>query len=116
RVVNTADVVPRLPPGVVIELLVDILRFLKNILPALEYLAKLLDDKFSKYRHHGDMRYLTNCKSDDCSDVRLIHNITFLARIRRLIKNRLSLDRHVKDHSISEYRTKLAAYADKRTK
>ena len=116
RIVNTADIVPRLPPGLAIELLVDFLRLLKNVLPALEYVAKWLDDNVSKYRHHGDMRYLTNCKLPDCSDVRLISNITFLARLRRLIKNRLSFNRHISDHGIDQYRRKLAAYADKRTR
>lgn len=116
RIVNTADVVPRLPPGVAIELIVDLLRFFKHLLPALEYVASWLDDKVSGYRHHGDMRYLTNCKQEDCSDVRLIPNITFFGRLQRLIKNRLSFNRRISDHSIDEYRRKLAAYAEKRTR
>ncbi len=111
RIVNTADVVPRLPPGIFIEVIVDLLRTLKGVLPFLEFIATWLDDKVSGYRHHGDMRYLTNCKSTSCSDVRLISNITFLARWKRLLKNRVSFNRHIKDHSISEYCKKLAAYA-----
>lgn len=115
RIVNTADVVPRLPPGVAIELSVDVLRLLKEIVPFVEYIAKWLDDKVSGYRHIGDMRYLTSSVMSDHSDVDLIQNITFLARLRRLIKNRISLDRRVKDHAIEEYCGKLAAYAWRRT-
>ncbi len=111
RVVNTADIVPRLPPGLLIEVVVDILRLLRGILPFLEPIAAFLDDKVSGYRHHGDMRYLTNCRKGNCSDVRLICNITFLARIKRLIKNRISWNRNIKDHAIDEYCKKLAAWA-----
>lgn len=116
RVVNTADVVPRLPPGLFIEVAVDLLRLLKSVFPFLEFVAAWLDDKVSGYRHHGDMRYLTNCKNADCSDVRLISNITFMARWRRLFKSRLSLDRHVRDHSIERYCEKLAAHAQNRNR
>lgn len=114
RIVNTADVVPRMPPGIIIELAVDLLRFLRELFPFLEYIAGWLDNKVSGYRHHGDMRYLTNCEKEDYSDVRLIANLNGLARWRRLIKNRLSLNRHIEDHAIDEYCKKLAAYAQKR--
>jgi hypothetical protein len=114
RIVNTADIVPRLPPGIVIEVLVDFLRLLKGLVPFLGYIASWLDDKVSGYRHHGDMRYLTNCKDQTCTDVRLISNITPLSRVMRLLKHRVAFDRNIKDHSISEYSTKLAAYAMKR--
>nr|VFJ96477.1 MAG: Lipase (class 3) [Candidatus Kentron sp. H]VFK01548.1 MAG: Lipase (class 3) [Candidatus Kentron sp. H]VFK02420.1 MAG: Lipase (class 3) [Candidatus Kentron sp. H] len=114
RIVNTADIVPRMPPGLVIELLVDLLRFIKFIFPFSEIVASWLDNKVSGYRHHGDMRYLTHCKAPDCSDVRLIANISFLARCRRLFKNRISLDKNVTHHGINKYREKLAAYAQKR--
>ncbi len=114
RVVNTADIVPRLPPGLFIEILVDVLRFLKSIVPFLEYVAAWLDNKISGYRHHGDMRYLTHCAKEDYSDLRIISNITWLARWRRLIKNRVSFNRHIKDHGIDEYCKKLAAYLKKK--
>jgi len=111
RVVNTADVVPRLPPGIIIELLVDLLRWMNVFIPFMEPIAAWLDDKVSGYRHHGDMRYLTDCRKRDFSDLDLISNITPLARWRRLIKSRLSLNRHVSDHAIEEYCRKLAGYA-----
>ena len=114
RIVNTADIVPRMPPGIAIELFVDLLRLLQGILPFLEYIAKWLDDKVSGYRHHGDMRYLTYCKNADYSDVRLIANITPLARLRRLIKSRVSINKNIKDHAIDKYCKKLAAYAKRK--
>lgn len=114
RLVNTADVVPRLPPGLTIEIFVDALRFLRGVVPFFESIAHWLDNKVSGYRHFGDMRFLTNCESPDYSDVRLIPNITFFARWRRLIKSRLSPKRRLQDHAISEYCKKLAAYLKKR--
>ncbi len=116
RVVNTADIVPRLPPGISIELAVDILRFLKSIFPFFEYIAAWLDNKVSGYRHHGDMRYLTHCVTNDYSDIRIISNITWLARWRRLIKSRVSFNRNIKDHGIDEYCQKLAAYLTNKLK
>jgi len=110
RLVNTADVVPRLPPGLSIEIAVDVLRFARVVLPFCESIADWLDNKVSGYRHFGDMRYLTNCEKPDYSDVRLIFNITFLARWRRLIRSQLSPKRRLQDHAISEYCKKLAAY------
>ena len=114
RVVNTADIVPRLPPGIFLEVVVDILRFLSVLLPFLALLAYWLDNRVSGYRHHGDMRYLTFCRKHDFSDIDLIHNISFYDRWRRLFKSRISLNRHIKDHAIDRYCGKLAAYAKKR--
>lgn len=114
RVVNTADIVPRLPPGIFIEVFVDLLRLGSWIFWFLEPLAKVLDDRVSGYRHHGDMRYLTGCREVDYSDVRIIQNISFLARIRRLWKHRSPFGDRIRDHNISEYCNKLAAYVTKR--
>lgn len=116
RVVNTADIVPRLPPGIILEVLVDMLRFLSVLLPFLALLAYWLDNRVSGYRHHGDMRYLTFCRKHDFSDIDLIHNISFYDRWRRLFKSRISFNRHIKDHAIDRYCGKLAAYAIRRLK
>ena len=114
RIVNTADIVPRLPPGIFIEVCVDLLRLGSWIFWFLEPVAKVLDDRVSGYRHHGDMRYLTRAKEVDYSDVRIIQNITFLARIRRLWKHRSPFGDRIRDHNIDEYCRKLAAYVTKR--
>ena len=114
RLAQTADIVPRLPPGIVIEVFVDLLRLGSWIFWFLEPVAKVLDDRVSGYRHHGDMQYLTRGKEVDYSDVRIIQNITFLARIRRLWKHRSPFGDRIRDHNIDEYCRKLAAYVTKR--
>ena len=114
RVVNTADIVPRLPPGAFMEFWVDLFRYLGAIITPLSKFASFLDDKLCGYRHHGDMRYLTNCKEFDCTDIRVLYNLSPLARLRRQIKNNISLKRNISDHSIDKYCKKLAAYAVKR--
>lgn len=113
RVVNAADVVPRLPPGLLVELLVDVLRLAAPLLPFLESVAKWLDDRVSGYRHFGDMRFLTACPGGDYSQVRLLHNISPLDRLRRNIKNNFSFNRLVADHSIDRYCDKLEAWVNK---
>ncbi|NBD38588.1 MAG: DUF2974 domain-containing protein [Verrucomicrobia bacterium] len=114
RVVNTADIVPRLPPGLVIEVLVDLLRLGSWVFWFLEPVARILDDRVSGYRHHGDMRYLTGCREVDYSDVRIIQNISFFARIRRLWRHRSPFGDRIRDHGIEEYCRKLAAYVTER--
>lgn len=116
RLVNTADIVPRMPPGIIIELLVDLLRFSSAILPHADKIADWLNNKVSGYRHYGDMRYLTATHKADFSDVTLISNISGLDRWRRILKNRTYFNRYIQDHSIDLYSKKLAAYALKRQK
>lgn len=116
RVVNTSDIVPRMPPGLAIELSVDALRFVSSLIPFVNKIATWLDDRVSGYRHYGDMRYLTLTKKADFSDVTVIPNITPLDRWRRLFKSRVSFNRYLKDHSIDIYSKKLASYALKRQK
>ena len=57
RVVNAADMVPRLPPSYAIEGLTLLLRWL----PVIPYNTKIADflEKFRHARHYGDLRYLT---------------------------------------------------------
>ena len=116
RVVNTVDIVPRLPPGRGMDIFVDFFRILGLLIKPLNNFANVLDDKLCGYRHHGDMRFLTNCKKSDCSDVQVIYNLPPLARLRRQFKNNLSLKRNISDHSIDKYCKKLAAYAIERLK
>jgi hypothetical protein len=112
RVVNAADAVPRVPPTWTLEAFV----FLVKWLPApylRSWLVRLLSN-FLGYRHHGDMRYLTACK-EDYSDIKLIPNPDLLDRISWMVQ-RLSgnLKAGIGDHSISEYCSKLEAYAVQR--
>ena len=113
RVVNAADLVPRVPPTWAIELSI----FLAGWLPV-PYLRSLLVrflENFRGYSHHGDMRYLT-ASNDDFSDLRLIANPDLIERVRWLVQ-RLAVDWKAgfSDHSISGYCAKLEAYALKRS-
>lgn len=112
RVVNAADLVPRVPPTWLIELLI----FLAGWFPVpylRVWLVRALEN-FRGYSHHGDMRYLTASK-DDFSDLRLIANPELIERVRWLVQ-RLSMDWKAgfSDHGIAGYCAKLEAYALKR--
>lgn len=115
RIVNAADLVPRVPPAYIQHLLIAIFEFVR--IPLLsDALVKLLE-KTVGYRHHGDMRFLTTCKGD-YSDLRLLQNPTIIDRALRLIK-RLVATRFkagATDHFIKTYSNKLAAYAKRRNK
>lgn len=112
RVVNAADLVPRVPPTWLIELFIFLARWFP--MPYLRvWLVRFLEN-FRGYNHHGDMRYLTASK-DDFSDLRLIANPELIERARWLVQ-RLSMDWKAgfNDHGIAGYCAKLEAYAVKR--
>lgn len=112
RVVNAADAVPRVPPTWTLDLIILLLRLIP--VPFLRsWLIRFLNN-FVGYRHHGDMRYLTAC-SEDFSDLRLICNPDLIDRaswmLQRLAANWKA---GIGDHSITEYCSKLEAYAVRR--
>ena len=114
RLVNAADLVPRVPPAWMIEVVISG----GNLIPILwvrNAVIRILT-RFRGYRHVGDMRYLTACK-DDFSDVRLIPNLNIIDRGFRLATRLLS-DWHAgaTDHRIDTYCGKLKAYAIHRLK
>ncbi|WP_157823181.1 lipase family protein [Psychromonas sp. MB-3u-54] len=57
RVINAADLVPRLPPSYLIEGMTLLLRWL----PVIPYNSQIADylERFRHYRHYGDLRYLS---------------------------------------------------------
>lgn len=112
RVVNAADLVPRLPPAYIPHIFIAVFEVL-NIPFLSDFVVNLLH-KLRSYRHHGDMRFLTVCKSD-FSDLRLLQNPTIIDLAMRLIK-RLSFNwkAGATDHFIQNYCDKLAAYAERR--
>ena len=114
RIINAADMVPRVPPIWAIEIVIVLANFIP--IPYVRiWLIKFLTN-FRGYSHHGDMRYLTACK-DDFSDLRVIPNLNVVYRAMRLIA-RLSVNFKcgATDHSIERYCTKLEKYALKRLK
>lgn len=57
RVINASDIVPRLPPGILVDGLTVLLRWLV-VVPYAENIADFLE-RFRGYRHYGDQRYLS---------------------------------------------------------
>ena len=123
RVVNSADVVPRVPPGALMEVLVDILKglaWLTGFMPPISALFRKAEtwlDKLSGYRHFGDLRYLTDVAARRFTEVHLLTNPPAMDRIRWAWRRiGYSLRVPVKSHSMSIYRQKLLYLARSRTR
>ena len=115
RVVNAADLVPRVPPAYIIGPLV----MLTNLLH-LTFISSFLR-RFRGYVHYGDMRYLNHV--DPGPDERfpglLLHsNPAFPIRIGWVLRRWIATGGKAAgtDHAISLYRKKLKAYALSRRK
>lgn len=87
RVVNSSDVVPRVPPGAVMLLLTHaakVASWLTGFVPPVSSLFDRLEellDKLNGYRHYGDMRYLTDVAEGRFDTVRLLPNPPIIDRI-----------------------------------
>ncbi len=116
RVTNSADIVPRLPPAFLINLLLALSRWIP--LP-LDWLVNFLRS-FRGYIHYGDMRYLTHVPSgnDDYPKLEIIPNLSFPSRVSRLVGRWVQTFGRAaaQDHSIAIYRKKLRAYARNRNR
>ncbi|MEM6405985.1 MAG: lipase family protein [Pseudomonadota bacterium] len=115
RVVNAADFVTILPPsGVLISALGGVAQFV----PKFGTQMKKWISGFGGYLHCGNMRYLTNCRQGDYTDVQLLYSVDLPYRIKGLIANQMTRWNRTKktlaDHSISIYRKKLSLIASRR--
>lgn len=87
RVVNSSDIVPRVPPGAVMLLLTHAAKgasWLTGFVPPVSFLFDKLEellDKLNGYRHHGDQRYLTDVAEGRFDTVRLLTNPPAIDRI-----------------------------------
>lgn len=123
QVVNSADVVPRVPPGAVMITVIGLVRllaWLTTIIPAVHGALNKLEgvlDKLNGYRHFGDQRYLTDVTEGNFHEVRLLTNPPAFDRIvwalRRMGK---SLAVPVKSHNMNIYRQKLCYIANDRNR
>lgn len=114
RIVNSSDVVPRVPPGAGMMVLRGIVRALSwwaDFLPAVSRLLDKIEavfDKLRGYRHYGDLRYLSDVAEGQFQDVRLLSNPPAADRIvwmwRRVAK---SFRVPIKSHNMRIYREKL---------
>lgn len=122
RVVNASDLVPRVPPGVA----VDVLTVLLRAIPAIPYLDKVADflERFRGYRHYGDMRYLNDAESAEDSenrpnfpDLLVLSNPPQISRWYWLWKRWVQTwgRAAMSDHSIDIYEQKLAYWAHVRS-
>ena len=121
RVVNSSDVVPRVPPGAIMSVLTGVakgLSWLTGFLPAVSSVCDRIDaslDTLNGYRHYGDVRYLSDVGEGRFTDVRLLSNPPAMDRVvwmwRHVAK---SMFVPVESHSMHIYRRKLAYLANAR--
>lgn len=121
RVVNSADLVPRVPPGAFTTALRGVVRalsWLLGFLPGAAALFERLDafiDSLHGYRHYGDLRYLSDVAEGRFEDVRLLSNPPLADRVmwafRRMARD---LFIPVKSHNMHIYRRKLWHVANDR--
>ena len=121
RIVNSSDIVPRVPPGAgmfVLRGLFQGIAWMTSFVPPVSAAFTKVEeflDKLSGYRHHGDLRYLTDVAAGQFHTVRLLSNPPAIDRLvwmwRRVGKSLLV---PVKSHSMEIYRRKLHAVANAR--
>ena len=121
RIVNSSDIVPRVPPGAIMMgliLVVQGLSWLSSFAPPVSTVLYKLEeflDKLSGYRHFGDLRYLSDVAEGRFDTVRLLSNPPAIDRVawmwKRLAK---SIFVPVKSHSMSIYRKKVLQIANDR--
>ena len=121
RIVNSSDVVPRVPPGAVMismRALFQAIAWITSFVPSVSAPFTKIEefvDKLSGYRHHGDLRYLTDVAEGQFHSVRLLTNPPAIDRLvwmwRRLGKSLLV---PVKSHGMEIYRRKVRSIANAR--
>ena len=123
RVVNSSDIVPRVPPGAGMILLVGLAKLLSWLTGFVPVISSLFDklesllDKLKGYRHFGDLRYLTDVAAGKFSDVKLLSNPPAIDRAIWLWKRvAASCFVPLKSHSMSLYRKKLLQIANNRNR
>ena len=121
RIVNSSDIVPRVPPGAAMVLLTGLARLLSwatQMSPGVSTLFDRLEgwlDKLNGYRHYGDLRYLTDVATGRSDDVRLLPNPPAADRAIWMWRHlAASLFVPLKSHSMSIYRKKLQHVANER--
>ena len=121
RVVNSADLVPRVPPGAFMTALCGGARalswlfgFIPGAAPLFERLEGFLDSLHG-YRHYGDLRYLSDVAEGRFQDVHLLSNPPAADRVMWAFR-RMAQDLFipVRSHGMHIYRRKLWHVANDR--
>ncbi len=122
RIVNSSDIVPRVPPVAVVILLLWLIRALSwvsglissKISAVLDKFESMLD-KLNGYRHFGDLRHLTDVAEGRFSDVKLLLNPPMIDRVLWICHSIASnFLMPMKSHSMLIYRRKLMHVANSR--
>jgi len=115
RIVNSSDIVPRVPPGVgslAVTWLLSVLRWWFATIPWVTRALKEAEgwvNKLKDYRHFGDARYLTDVASGKCDKVMLLRNPNNFDVFQWFWRHVLiSYGMPIKSHSMTIYRKKLA--------
>ena len=123
RVVNSADVVPRVPPGAFMNVLSGTARALSWIGGLIPAVAPVLDKvegflgRMQGYRHHGDLRYLTDVAAGRFQEVRLLLNPPAMDRLVWMWRHvATSFFVPLKSHNMHIYRRKLLHVANDRNR
>ena len=121
RIVNSSDVVPRVPPGAIMIVLIGLVKaiswitsFIPPLSPIFEKLEQFLD-KLNGYRHFGDLRYLSDVGEGRFRDVRLLLNPPLIDRIVwmwRHLGNSFFVP--INNHNMNIYRRKVEYIANHR--
>lgn len=118
RIINAADMVPRVPPALIIELILAVIKWVP--FPTGWLVTQLY--KFRGYVHYGDMRYLKHITdTKDANGIsyeglRLLANPNLGLRLYWAVSRWLATlgKAAAQDHSIVIYCEKLKAYALRR--
>ena len=97
RIVNSSDIVPRVPPGAGMIAFRGIARAISWLIDFIPGASSVFDkveeslDRLSGYRHFGDLRYLSDVAEGRFKDVRLLENPPAADRVvwafRRMAKS-----------------------------
>ncbi len=121
RVVNSSDIVPRVPPGAVMKVVLGSLQLsawlTKPVRPLSRAFAQAesLLDKLNGFRHVGSLRHLTDISPKKIAKVDIRHRAPLVDRLlwfwQSLAANLLL---PIRSHSMSLYRKKLLHLANKK--
>ncbi len=119
RVVNSADPVPMVPlSGTFTFWLAKGLRAVGRLLPwvggAVVWFGDWIERTMSAYAHAGNMRFLTNSKDGDLSQVELLYTVGWGRRFRGALTGVIPAAKILGDHSIALYRRKMMSVAERR--
>jgi len=112
RVVNSSDGVTMIPPP---DFIITCLSWVIGFIPAIgDILKTALRERFGKYIHGGDMRFLTDVSAGEYDKARLLTHVDIWYRLKGWMRKELTWKKFGTDHSMAVYRSKLAFIALRR--